>query len=146
MKDFDITYISTTKSLKKPLTRQQFVEFIVRIATEKYLKNNMCSNVGEALNMLLSGDMLEVVNDVEDPQYWRDTRFWKAEVDDYMIEKQGYLRWLFKSFSGQIRKQNSKYIDGRFITLQEFKRLFDCYELINEDFKERDIINAFILS
>ena len=63
--------------MKVPLTRYQFVEFLIRIASEKYMRSGHCDNYSEALEMLMKNGIQEALDNVEDPQVWRENRLWK---------------------------------------------------------------------
>ena len=63
--------------MKVPLTRYQFVEFLIRIASEKYMRSGYCDNYSEALEMLMKNGIQEALDNVEDPQVWRENRLWK---------------------------------------------------------------------
>lgn len=147
MNDFDINYIASNhSSLKNPLTRFQFVEFIIRIASEKYIKNGICQTFTEAVNLLLKSGLGEVFDDCEDPQVWRNHRYWKQEVDDFIMERQDFLRHLYKFFSGTIRKIGQNFANSNFISLHEFRAIFEHYELLGDNLQERDVLKAFTFS
>jgi len=92
--------------LKVPLTRYQFVEFLIRIASEKYMRSGYCDNYSEALEMLMKNGIQEALDNVEDPQVWRENRLWKNDVDDLILNKQESIRKLFRSFAGKLLKKN----------------------------------------
>ena len=56
------------------------------------------------------------------------------------------MKSIYKFFSGKVRKTNQQFLDPNYITLVEFKKIFEYYELLGADLLERDIIRAFNMS
>jgi len=110
------------------------------------MRNNKCTNYSDAVDLLLRGGAQNALDNIEDPIIWREYRYWKREVDDLILDRMQYLRKLNKEFCGKKRFNTQQYIDANFITIHEFRSIFDKFELIGENLQERDIIKAFAMA
>ncbi len=64
----------------KNLIRYEFMEVLVRLAKEKYLKNHLCHDIGEATAMLFE-DSKEFFEQIPNEQHWRDEHLWNEKCD-----------------------------------------------------------------
>lgn len=62
------------------------------------------------------------------------------------MERQEFLKAIYKYFSGKIRKNNQGFLDPKYITLHEYREIFVFYELLGESLNERDVIRSFTMS
>lgn len=82
--DVDLNFISTNgkdvtfpNTYEKALVRYQFMEVIVRIAQDKYLRSGACKSIKEAVRRLFEDDMIKAkLLEFDKAQDWRDTRYW----------------------------------------------------------------------
>lgn len=60
----------------RALIRFQFIEVLVRIAFDKYIKNKKFNTFSEAFKYILhEEDLLKALIKSPDPQKWRETRY-----------------------------------------------------------------------
>jgi hypothetical protein len=56
--------------------RFQFVEILVRIAIEKYIRTGQCKTVTGAFRRLLDEGLQKILDNAEDTRLWREERYW----------------------------------------------------------------------
>lgn len=66
----------------RDLCRYEFYEIIVRIADEKYKKSHICDNLPDAVEMLITENILRNSNFVIPWHRWRVIDLWSLKVDD----------------------------------------------------------------
>lgn len=89
--DLDISILSTNSLAKisdykymteKALVRFQFLEIIMRMANEQYLRKGLVNTIGEAVKKLFDSDeVLAWVKEFGVSQEWRDERYWTQYMD-----------------------------------------------------------------
>lgn len=65
------------KNLRNPdraLIRYSFMEILVRLAADKYIKTKQLSTYCEAFKTLLNDDLLKRMKEFENPIIWRENR------------------------------------------------------------------------
>ncbi|KAL4483288.1 hypothetical protein ABPG72_007930 [Tetrahymena utriculariae] len=150
--DLEIKFISSKTQQKKArslipergMVRHEFFEGIIRIAEEKYMINGDCTTYSEAVTHLLNDGFLKVIAEVENPNLWRDERYWNQECDFCYKYYMQILMSIFENYENTIRTSlpTSKYLN-----LFEFKKIFtDTSILSDEHANERHINIAFNFS
>ncbi|CAD8076292.1 unnamed protein product [Paramecium sonneborni] len=126
---------------EKCLVRFQFVEIIVRLAKEQYIRTGLANNMAEALEMLFEQDeVLQFMQRFGISQDWRDTRYW-TELMDYTIRiKMPILNILYENACKQTMKHGNK-----FVTLADFKLFVDQFEL-QKYISEKELYLIFLQS
>ncbi|CAD8150190.1 unnamed protein product [Paramecium pentaurelia] len=131
--DLQLTYLSSyvvQKSaefihvLDKCLVRYQFLEIIIRLAKEQYLRTNQCNNITDALDMLFKQDkVLDLIQEFGVPQDWRDTRYWTQLMDSTIKMKIQFLQLMYDYVSKITFKHN------KYVTLTDFKLFIEQLDL-----------------
>jgi len=148
LSEIDILFITTNAvSVKQPfnpdraLVRYQFMEILVRIAVDKYVKQKVCATPSEALKLLLDGDVLKVLS-VYNTQDWRETKLWNHKCDLVFKSYMPILKDIYHRYSGQKTKPGMR----RFMCLEELRRFCNDCELFGETFQDREVTLAYNFS
>ena len=80
---------------QKYLCRSEFLEVIVRIADEKYVKSHICRTLPEALGHLINENMLKNSPFVIEGQSFRDEQLWVMTIDDLFYANNANIRTIF---------------------------------------------------
>lgn len=104
------------------LVRHQFLELIIRLAKESYLRNGAVKTLSQSVNKMLSpSGHLSFINDFGSAQQWRDERYWIQIVDLTIRFKMPLLKALF-SYTSHL--SNKSFTKEKFVSLSDFKQLF----------------------
>ena len=120
------------------LVRFKFMELLVRIAKDKYVRNKITNDMGEAVQKLL----LEHVNPATakyNHMIWRKERYLCEECDLVYKAYKPVLDTVFNKFSGRYTKPGYK----RFMSLEEFTDFCNAAGYINETFVARETSICF---
>lgn len=64
------------------MVRYQFMEIIVRLAHDQYIRTKQSTFLSDALQKLLKNDgLLAFIKSFENPQDWRDSRYWNRDCE-----------------------------------------------------------------
>ena len=148
LSEMDILFITTnTVSVKLPfnpdraLVRYQFMEILVRIAFDKYLKNKLCDSPSEAVRRLFQEHTLKAMS-LHNIHGWRESRLWNEKCDLVLKAYSVLLKDIYQRYSGQKSKPGQK----KFMSVDELRKFcYDC-ELLAENFQDRDVNTAFNFS
>eukprot|EP01017_Pseudomicrothorax_dubius_P005020 TRINITY_DN11162_c0_g1_i1.p1 TRINITY_DN11162_c0_g1~~TRINITY_DN11162_c0_g1_i1.p1 ORF type:complete len:422 (+),score=86.12 TRINITY_DN11162_c0_g1_i1:71-1267(+) len=149
LSDLDLKFIATNSSEIKTknnpdraLTRFKFMEIMVRIAEDKYIKAGLSPNFEDAVGNLIR-DCLEPYVTQFNAQKFRDEVYWKEEVDFVYKSYLQLVNQIYKKYSGRKSKPGMK----KFMCLDELHTLANHAGLISEDsMVERDVDVIFNLS
>lgn len=80
----DLDYVATntnsdSKNHLNPdrsLVRYEFLELLVRLSGDKYVKTGEAKNYTDAFNRILSEGLAQTIKQTEDPNKWRQSRYW----------------------------------------------------------------------
>lgn len=115
------------------LVRFKFMEMLVRIAKDKYVRNKITQDMGEALQKLVTEHVNPAVAKYNH-QVWREQRYLCEELDLVYKAYKPVLDTVFHKFSGRYTKPGYK----RFMSLEEFTDFCNAAGYINETFVARE--------
>jgi len=104
LNDIDFHFVSTNATLDKEKTtrnperqliRHQFMEYLIRVAIDKYLRNGICSNVYDSFRMLFEEGLKEKMKKISLVQEWRRRRFWNCRTESVIKERLPFLKMIF---------------------------------------------------
>ena len=116
------------------LVRYEFLEILVRIAFDKYLRSKLSPNLSEAIKSLFSEHLLEKFETLNSSKWRR--QFYRVELTDVTLKAhKAIFEAIFKKFSGR------KCLPGQkpFMSLEEFRDVCVGAGLINDLFSTREI-------
>lgn len=120
------------------LVRFKFMEMLVRIAKDKYLRNKLTLDMGEAVQRLLNDHVTPMVAKFNHMN-WRRERYLCEEVDLVYKAYKPVLDTVFGRFSGRYTKPGYK----KFMSLEEFTDFCTTAGLINDSFAARETSTCF---
>lgn len=123
------------------LVRYEFVEILVRVAFDRYLRNRVCKNTVEAFQFFLQ-ENLEKLIQVNSSEQWRQKHLYEENVDIVLRAFKFVFEVTFKNYSGKKALPGQK----AFMSLEEFKAF--CYEskIIEASVPARDLEGCFYLA
>ncbi|KAL4468591.1 hypothetical protein ABPG74_005094 [Tetrahymena malaccensis] len=131
----------------KAVIRFQFLELIVRIACDKYMRNGNCKKVQKTINKFFSKKTVsQTFEEIEDPQQWRDQRYWKEAceivINKYLVTiEEIWQKW------ADCRKGEKRILKSqKTMNIYEFNDIVRHFKLIDESFTEKDVSATFNLS
>ncbi|EAR90528.1 hypothetical protein TTHERM_00118760 (macronuclear) [Tetrahymena thermophila SB210] len=154
--DVDYNFISALSSTSKQqnyrnpdkaVIRFQFLELIVRIACDKYMRNGNCKNVQKTLNKFFSRKSVsQMFEEIEDPQQWRDQRYWN-EVCEIVINKYHVMiEEIWQKWADCRKGEKRSLKSHKTMNINEFIDMLRHFKLIDESFTEKDAQVTFNLS
>lgn len=122
----------------KSLVRHQFLELILRLADQRFLKTGAVTSIAEAVNRIL--DSLGEVGDtrVADMEAFFEA-FHREEIDNVFKKHDDILRAVFRRYSGQMTPPGLT----PFMSLSEFQRLLEVVGAYDAEFQQRKSAFAF---
>ena len=120
------------------LCRFEFLEIIVRIAQDRYVRNKVCPNIIEAIVRLFS-EHLQVVLEKYDTCDWRNTMFMTEEIDYLLRAYRPLLENVYKKYGAR------EIVPGQELSmsLSEFRRVCIEAKIVNSEFTSREIDMCF---
>lgn len=120
------------------LCRYEFMEIIVRIANDRFVRNKICKNASEALDKFTKEHLLEVIK-TYDNRILRKEKIMVEDVDCFLKAHKVIFDALFKKFSGK------KSVPGQkaFMSLEEFRLLCLDTGIVTDSFTTREIDVCF---
>lgn len=145
--DTDLLFITTNAvTTKQPfnpdraLVRFQFMEIIVRLAMDKYVKTKICATPGDALaNLLVDIRKVLNMNPIND---FRIKSLWNHKCDLVFKTYLPILKDAYHHYSGQKTKPGMK----KFMCLEELRRFCSDSQLLGDAFQDREILIAYNFS
>lgn len=71
------------------------MEYLIRVAIDKYLRNGICSTVFDSFRMLFEEGLKEKMKKISLVQEWRRRRFWNCRVESVIKERLSFLKMIF---------------------------------------------------
>lgn len=130
---FSLSNINTSYGL----VRHEFVEFLIRVALDKYFRSGICKSETEAILMFFNSNFLKI--QAYDQDKWRWDRFFTQECEDVLIDNRDILQNVFDLNSGKKAKPGEK----KFMQVEDFLSICQMHELMSESFNLRQIILSF---
>lgn len=154
--DVDISYLSAyipllklnneTESLNgRFLIRCQFMEILVRLAYDRYLKHGLEKNIVDATKKVFNDHFLPFFKDY-DYTTWKQNRLWNMECDKTFKHFWQFLEFLYRKYASRFVANIFGMNSSKMMYLGEFKKIFADALLIDELFTERDANLAFSMS
>ncbi|EAS06063.2 hypothetical protein TTHERM_00853020 (macronuclear) [Tetrahymena thermophila SB210] len=157
MRDVECIFIAaSSKALKvknyrapeKTVIRSEFVELMGRLALDKFIRTKVAKTPSEALNLLLNNQkFLQYTAEYEDPQQWRNIRFWTKQCDEMMKRYINFIKTLWNEYSDS-RKSEKRGAPSnqKTMSLQEFQDMVEEFHLKDSLLTERDVVLSYNLS
>jgi hypothetical protein len=98
------------------ISRFQWLEYVVRLAQNKYMEKRGCESITEACERLYN-DHIKSFAGVYDDHEWKEGKYWNEEHDVLYTKYLKLLQHLYKSYSGAKTKPGKT----PFMCLDEFK-------------------------
>lgn len=116
------------------LCRYEFMEILVRIANDRFVRNKICKNAAEAFDKFCNENLLEVLKSY-DNRISRTDEIMVEDVDYFIKAHKVIFEALFKKYSGR------KSVPGQkpFMSLEEFRLLCSDTGITDETFTTREI-------
>ncbi|ETN03580.1 hypothetical protein PPTG_15565 [Phytophthora nicotianae INRA-310] len=122
----------------RSLTRFEFLECIIRIATNKYFRTNVCDTPAKAVDKLMQENIQPVTS--EDANEFRSRFLYTEEISDVFTEHITLLQELYDANMGKYCKPGEK----KGMHLVEFLGLLEKYQVFSDSFRVRDIKDPFL--
>ncbi|KAL3660704.1 hypothetical protein V7S43_014107 [Phytophthora oleae] len=122
----------------RSLTRFEFLECVIRIATNKYFRTNICDTPAKAVDRLMQENILPVVP--EDANEFRSRFLYTEEISDAFTEHITLLQELYDANMGKYCKPGEK----KGMHLVEFLSLLEKYQIFSDSFRVRDVRDPFL--
>lgn len=120
------------------LVRYEFVELLIRIAHERYVKSKICETIPEGFSRMIDENLLKVLS-INDSNTWRFHEYINEDIDTILTSNKQVLLNIYKKYSGR------KSLPGQkpFMSIEEFRQL--CYDanLVPKDKPIREIDICF---
>lgn len=122
------------------LVRFQFMEILVRIASDRYVRNRICGNIVDATRKFLEEFFLPSTEEYLITNTWRLSHYFCEEVDLVYKTHKEILEAVYKKYSG------AKSLPGQkpFMSLEEFHLFCSDAKLESEKLTEREIDLSFV--
>jgi hypothetical protein len=123
------------------LVRYEFVEILVRISHDRYVRNKVCKNVVEAFQYFVK-ENLEKLFENFFSENWRNENLYLEDVDNLLRCFKPAFEAAFKNYSGR------KALPGQkpFMSLEEFKAFCFDSHIFDSSVPARDVESSFFLS
>jgi hypothetical protein len=122
------------------MVRYKFMEVLVRIALDKYVRRKKAANVAEALDRVL--ELVLPVYCQYDTEEWRWGKYLCEDVDLTLKQFRPILDYVYKRFCGRKAKPHQK----PFMSKEEWSDLCTYSGLINDSFPARETDLVFSLA
>ncbi|KAL4468590.1 hypothetical protein ABPG74_005093 [Tetrahymena malaccensis] len=132
---------------EKSIIRFQFLELVIRIICDKYMRNGNCKSVQKAIQKFFNKKSIQqVFEEVEDPQKWRDERFWNEGCECVLKNHIDTIKEIWNRWADSRKEDKRSLKFQKSMNIYEFTDMMKHFKLLNETFTERDILIAFNLS
>ena len=121
------------------ITRNEFVEAMIRIALDKYYRTQICKTEGEAVEKLVFENLIPAVPMLESDK-WRYARYLNEECDLILSQYDPYLQHSYTKYS------SSTGGDKAWMSLDQFISFCAELGLINKSFGVRQYALCYQLS
>ena len=123
------------------LCRYEFMEILVRICSDRYVRNKLYSTVAEGLQIMLQEHLIPFMQNYNSNK-WRMEKYLCENVDLVLKCHKQILDSVYKKYSGKKAMPGQK----PFMSLDEFKSLCNDAKIINDQFTSREVDLSFHLS
>lgn len=123
------------------LVRYEFLEILVRIANDRYVRNKICGNILDATRKMFL-DYLIPIMITYDTSIWRNGEYLCEDVDLVFKAHKSILDQVYKKYSGKKTLPGQKV----FMCMEEFRDFCRDARLENERCTAREIDLAFSLA
>lgn len=146
--DLVLTSTNYTEVKNNPLNpsnsmvRYKFMEVLVRIAADKYVRRKKTKGIVEALAQVL--DTVIPVYREYDTEEWRWSRYLCEDVDLVLKQYKPILDYVYNRFSGRKAKPHQK----PYMSKEEWSDVCSFSNLINDQFpaRETDLVYSLAMS
>jgi hypothetical protein len=116
------------------LVRYEFLEILVRIAHDRYIRTKQLKSILNAITLLFESYLLPYMIQF-DSNKWRVERYWNEDVELTFKAYKAILDAVYQRYSGR------KSLPGQkpFVSVEEFRDLCNEASLVNDWFTSRDI-------
>lgn len=123
------------------LVRYEFIEILVRISHDRYVRNKVCKTTVEAFQYFIKENIQKLL-DGNQTETWRNDYLYQEDVDNTLRLFKPVFEAAFKIYSGR------KALPGQkpFMSLEEFKQLCFDIGIFDQTVPSRDIDSSFYLS
>lgn len=130
---FSLSNVNTSYGL----VRHEFLEFLIRVALDKYFRSGVCKTEAEAILMFFSNHFGKIT--VYDQDKWRWDRFFNQECEEVIMENRDIFQSVFDLNSGKKAKPGER----KFMQVEDFLNICQNHELMNETFNIRQATFCF---
>ena len=116
------------------LVRYEFLEILIRIAMDRFIRNKISTNYADAFEKLMEDHVTPVIS-TYNTQKWRNSEYLCEEVDLVLKANKELFLCLFKKYSGRYTLPGKK----PFMSLEEFRQLCNEGNLIGDNLAAREI-------
>ena len=116
------------------LVRHEFMEMLVRIAHDKYIRNKISPSLTEAMKMLMQEHLAPKFAKYK-VNHWRENEYFCEIIDVTLKAHKALLESLYNKYSGRKVPPGQK----SFMSLEEFREICNDGGLVNENFANREI-------
>jgi NLR family CARD domain-containing protein 3 len=116
------------------LVRYEFMEMLVRVASDRYFRNKTCKSIPEAFESLMNDGMSSMLS-LHNSNDWRLKSYICEEIDVTLKAYKLILDTVFRMYSGKKALPGQKH----FMCIEEFRQL--CYDskIVNLSLPSREI-------
>ena len=122
------------------LVRFQFLEILIRISNDRYVRNKISGNIIDAARKLFNELLLPIMTKYN--MEWRSQVYLTEDVDLVYKAHKPIIEAIFKKYSGRKSLPGQKY----FMSIEEFRDLCRDAKFENEKCTNKEIDLAFILA
>jgi NLR family CARD domain-containing protein 3 len=145
LSDIDLEFVATNAGIKnnprnpeRQLVRYQLMEYFVRIAKTKFLKNKICKNMVEATEKIYK-EHLKKRFESYDCHKWRTTYLWNEHCDYVFKRYMTAIKKIYEKFSGRYAMPGAT----KYMSSDEFFDLVDLIGIVDDSFGQREVIPIF---
>ena len=135
-----VDYKGNNRNPERYIVRFQFMEFIVRLSEDKYIKQGQASNFTDAVKMMYE----QIKNEVDkyDAHRWRRDRYFTESCDDVCKRYKAVFDNVYPKFSKKKVMPGGK----KFMCLDELFEICSLSSFLGDNLIERDVNAAYNLS
>jgi len=145
LSDIDLEFVATNAGTKnnprhpeRQLVRYQLMEYFVRVAKTKFIKNKICDNIIQAFRKIYDEHLKDSLEKY-DCHKWRTANLWNENWDYVFKRYLTAVKKIYDNFSGKYALPGAP----RFMSADEFYDLVDVTGIVNDDFGQREINPIF---
>ncbi|EAR80670.2 hypothetical protein TTHERM_02504170 (macronuclear) [Tetrahymena thermophila SB210] len=138
--DIDYNFISAISNTdkernylnpEKAVIRFQFLELIVRIICDKYMRKGNCKNVQKAIQKFFDKKSIKsVIEEIEDPQKWRDERFWNEGCEQVLKNHIDTIQEIWHRWADSKKEEKRNLKFQKSMSIYEFTDMVKHFKLL----------------